>query len=336
VSSDWRQKNLTEISERLRPVLEAPVGILYTISSSHHEIAVYKDTRSHIILKFIDPTADEIMSRMDIKNPLYLLAPYTQAMLLGLVWRPEPWKVYIIGLGAGRIPMILHHYHSDVIIDSTEIDSEVLPVAKRFFALKPDKRLHVEVQDGRDYLARRRKDMRYDIIFSDAFRGTGYGPYQFATREFYNLCNEHLAGDGVLVVNLLPRDSLYKAKIRTMTESFTHVYRVSVKGSDIFFCLKGNSMSLAEVSDRAKSLQIRHGFTFPFAQHAARVSLVSEMPAYSDFMRNVPILSDSNAPPEYFDSLSGKSTIFKRVGRNDPCPCGSGKKFKKCHARFQP
>ena len=22
---------------------------------------------------------------------------------------------------------------------------------------------------------------------------------------------------------------------------------------------------------------------------------------------------------------------FDRVGRNDPCPCGSGKKFKKCH-----
>jgi len=22
------------------------------------------------------------------------------------------------------------------------------------------------------------------------------------------------------------------------------------------------------------------------------------------------------------------------VGRNDPCPCGSGKKFKKCHGRF--
>ena len=21
----------------------------------------------------------------------------------------------------------------------------------------------------------------------------------------------------------------------------------------------------------------------------------------------------------------------KKVGRNDPCPCGSGKKFKKCH-----
>jgi preprotein translocase subunit SecA len=21
----------------------------------------------------------------------------------------------------------------------------------------------------------------------------------------------------------------------------------------------------------------------------------------------------------------------EKVGRNDPCPCGSGKKFKKCH-----
>ena len=22
------------------------------------------------------------------------------------------------------------------------------------------------------------------------------------------------------------------------------------------------------------------------------------------------------------------------IGRNDPCPCGSGKKFKVCHGRF--
>lgn len=30
----------------------------------------------------------------------------------------------------------------------------------------------------------------------------------------------------------------------------------------------------------------------------------------------------------------GPQTPFvaaSKVGRNDPCPCGSGKKFKKCH-----
>jgi uncharacterized protein YecA (UPF0149 family) len=23
--------------------------------------------------------------------------------------------------------------------------------------------------------------------------------------------------------------------------------------------------------------------------------------------------------------------VAEQVGRNDPCPCGSGKKYKKCH-----
>jgi len=25
---------------------------------------------------------------------------------------------------------------------------------------------------------------------------------------------------------------------------------------------------------------------------------------------------------------------FNHVGRNDPCPCGSGKKFKLCHGKL--
>jgi len=24
----------------------------------------------------------------------------------------------------------------------------------------------------------------------------------------------------------------------------------------------------------------------------------------------------------------------QKVGRNDPCPCGSGKKYKQCHGRL--
>ena len=30
-----------------------------------------------------------------------------------------------------------------------------------------------------------------------------------------------------------------------------------------------------------------------------------------------------------------KASPMKKVGRNDPCPCGSGKKFKNCHGRMQ-
>jgi len=28
-----------------------------------------------------------------------------------------------------------------------------------------------------------------------------------------------------------------------------------------------------------------------------------------------------------------KRTMFDNVGRNDPCPCGSGKKYKNCHGK---
>jgi hypothetical protein len=31
-----------------------------------------------------------------------------------------------------------------------------------------------------------------------------------------------------------------------------------------------------------------------------------------------------------------ETTDFKNVGRNDPCPCNSGKKFKKCHGENLP
>jgi preprotein translocase subunit SecA len=34
-------------------------------------------------------------------------------------------------------------------------------------------------------------------------------------------------------------------------------------------------------------------------------------------------------------SKSEPVRVGPKVGRNDPCPCGSGKKFKACHGREQ-
>jgi len=36
------------------------------------------------------------------------------------------------------------------------------------------------------------------------------------------------------------------------------------------------------------------------------------------------------------EDMAGPQTVVrknKKVGRNEPCPCGSGKKYKKCHGR---
>ncbi len=50
----------------------------------------------------------------------------------------------------------------------------------------------------------------------------------------------------------------------------------------------------------------------------------------------VELQSVKNEEPDYFvDKAAFKdNTDFKSVSRNDPCPCGSGQKFKQCHGKL--
>ncbi len=48
---------------------------------------------------------------------------------------------------------------------------------------------------------------------------------------------------------------------------------------------------------------------------------------------SAPVRSRLKPPPEPLPPYRGPAPLARedtRVGRNDPCPCGSGKKFKKC------
>jgi preprotein translocase subunit SecA len=63
------------------------------------------------------------------------------------------------------------------------------------------------------------------------------------------------------------------------------------------------------------------------AQHAEATTAFAAAPAAHDGMEGpAPAPAPSSGPPMQAPVHSGP-----RVGRNDPCPCGSGKKYKKCH-----
>jgi uncharacterized protein len=51
------------------------------------------------------------------------------------------------------------------------------------------------------------------------------------------------------------------------------------------------------------------------------------------------LFNHKRAPAEVMSILNGELetliNIFPYVGRNDPCPCGSGAKFKKCHGKVK-
>jgi len=65
-------------------------------------------------------------------------------------------------------------------------------------------------------------------------------------------------------------------------------------------------------------------------QHAAQT-------AFEDFTRNIQRKKEKELADLHFAGADGAGTekqpVLKgpKVGRNDPCPCGSGKKYKKCH-----
>jgi preprotein translocase subunit SecA len=55
-----------------------------------------------------------------------------------------------------------------------------------------------------------------------------------------------------------------------------------------------------------------------------------------DFTRNIQRKKDKELAELQFvggDGSTGPNQVVagQKVGRNDPCPCGSGKKYKKCH-----
>ena len=49
---------------------------------------------------------------------------------------------------------------------------------------------------------------------------------------------------------------------------------------------------------------------------------------------NLNIIVSENQKKERQENLSEGKNNFKKVGRNEKCPCGSGKKFKHCHGNI--
>lgn len=45
------------------------------------------------------------------------------------------------------------------------------------------------------------------------------------------------------------------------------------------------------------------------------------------------LLQRGHYADEVMQILAEEAALFAKAGRNDPCPCGSGKKFKQCHGR---
>lgn len=302
--TNWQTLNLAAIQQRLAWLQQQPDGIIFCKDSGVHYVAVRKD-RGKINLSLVEKVnlhTDLLQSVFDFHNPLHLVSEYTQAMLLGLIWQNQPQRIYIAGFGGGRIPLVLHHYLPETVIDCADVDPIAVEAATQCFGVQFNSRLTVAIQDGREYLEQQNADIQYDIIMTDVFFGNGYFPHRLATKEFYQLCEKRLSSDGVVLVNLLQRDEFYAEKVKTFQSVFSQVCVCPWK--DINSVLIGSNSTILEKDEivaRAKYLQDGHDFSFSLIDRALEVKVGTELFEAVPNLDKAEVLMDDLPPVGYFD-----------------------------------
>jgi spermidine synthase len=287
--SHWQELNLAAINKRLAPVRRLPPGILFECRSQYNHIIVRR-TADQVLLcyRHARRRVEEVESRLSLVDPLALLSEYTQAMLLALVWQPRPRHILLLGLGGGRLQMVLHHYLENASLYTAELDPVVIKVARRFFGFAPDERQHIAVKDGREYLRGVPSEAPYDLVFLDAYQAGGI-PLRLCTREFYAECRASLTPEGAVTTNLQTSTPLYDAVRKTFAASFRHTAvfpllagNVIVIGSD------ATQFSLDEIRERAAAVQEHYQCDFALPQWAQTLT------AKAPYRPSAPILHDAN------------------------------------------
>lgn len=107
---------------------------------------------------------------------------------------------------------------------------------------------------------------------------------------------------------------------------------------DFEFFLYSLIDDLRRTEDLRRTLEILEA-NMDFPTRGVRDEVLAQFTAYTDTISRV--ISKGHTPLE-MESMGkgGKGRVlpFKKnnkVGRNDPCPCGSGKKYKNCHGSVQ-
>ncbi len=333
IPADWLKQNLEAIHERLQPVRQLKDGTIYVEPSGIHFNVLIKEGSAlrFMLVEQTDPNTGVIQSEIDLDQPLLLMEPYTQAMLLSLLWRPQPSRVYMAGLGGGRLPLLLHHYVPSAHIDCTDIDPAIVTIAIGFFGIMPDERLQLAIEDGRMWLEGH--ETLYDLILLDVFLDKGYSPYRMTTMEFFELCRQRLAPGGVVSINVLSGDPFIAAKVKTLGSVFAHLYYFTDPeteyGENIILFASDEPLDSETLRSRAAKLDAIHAFPFPFREYGARITV-----GVGDLVTGIEsaqLLTDDDPPAGYFETLPSFDAPYSRVDPELPCPCGSGLRFAACH-----
>jgi len=164
-------------------------------TDGHGPIYVYQTDTSRILS--FDGKIQQ--SRMNLNDINGLTHPYTQAMMTALLFIPAINTVSIMGLGAGSMAKNLLNSFDELDVHAIEYRAEVVKIAKNFFHLPENPRLHIHIDDAVNFM--KNNHIKNDIIFSDLYNTGGMEPKQIQSSYLHN-CKQSLNEHGVLVLNI--------------------------------------------------------------------------------------------------------------------------------------
>ena len=274
---------------------DANAGVVHRERSLYSTILI--DQRGSLIcLQFSVRTDQRNQSCMDERRPHELVFSYTRMMMTGLLLRPNPARILMVGLGGGTLPAALAELYPNAIIDVVEIDPAVVKVAERFFGFVPSANTTVFTQDGRVFVKRAAlRGERYDLIMLDAFNGE-YIPEHLMTREYLQETKALLAPGGTLVANTFSISHLYDHESATYAEVFGDFINFRIpESSNRVVVVPGADVADAQLTERAEELTARlRPYDIPIKRYT-RI-LIKNRRAQPDWRHDARVLTDQYAP----------------------------------------
>lgn len=208
------------------PVDARAETIVHLERSAFQTIVVVDDARRRC-LRFGDSGPALNQSCQSFSAPDRLEFDYARAMVVvTLLWRPEPRRILVIGVGGGSIPTALARLLPAAHIDAVDIDPAVIEAARRYFGFAPDARLKAFARDGREFVREAlARGQRYDAVLLDAFDAEGIPPALF-DHAFLSDVRRLLAAKGVFLANTFaggPRYAIESAAAQAVFGRFLNV-----------------------------------------------------------------------------------------------------------------
>jgi spermidine synthase len=222
-------------------------------------------------------------------------------MLRSLYVNSTPKNVLVIGLGGGILPMAIHQLLPDTKIDTVEIDSAVVDVAKKYFSFRESTNVIVHTLDGRLFVQDALKSKKkYDLVLLDAFDNE-YIPEHLLTQEFLLEVNGILADNGVLAANTFANSRLGRSEAKTYYSVFGPFSVLTQNGNSIFILRRNGLPSNQSLRANAALLNKKLGLL------GVEPVVIEQFfkPVQPPWPEGTPILTDQHSPGNLLNSTSG-------------------------------